>query len=311
MINWWMVGIIIVVIILLLLAICTGIAVYVGWKLIHPPRKTLGMGPEDFGIRSYEEVTFPSRTPGIRLSGWYIPAAANGALPNGMTIIFSHGYSQNRLEPHIPALSLAKRLLAEGYNLLMYDFRNSGLSEGTYTTVGYLEQRDLAGAIDYVSDRFPQEQIGLIGFSMGAVTSLLVAGEDERVRLVIADSPYYALDEYLQENLGRWTGLPRFPFHALLAGMLRLLLRGQHVAPYRAVEKMTTRPILLIHGTADQTIPHENSEKLAAKSAHPLTELWLVPEAGHVRSYAQNPDAYANKVLAFLRRTAKNPLQVR
>jgi len=311
--GWWLASMILFMLILLAVIVLTTIALYVGWKLMHPPRKPISMKPEEFGIHTYKEVIFPSRDPDIRLSGWYMSATQNGIASNGITMIFSHGYSQNRLEPHLPALSLAKRLLAEGYDILMYDFRNSGLSEGKMTTVGYLEQRDLLGAIDFVSETYPSQQIALIGFSMGAVTSLLAAGEDERVQFVVADSPYYALDEYLHENLSKWTGLPRFPFNQLMISVLPFLVKAQprHVAPYRAVQKMGNRPILLIHGTGDQTIPHDHSRKLVAESRHPLTDLWLVPEAGHVRSYAKEPDAYVEKVLAFLQQAAKNPLQHR
>lgn len=309
--SWWMLGIILAV--TLVVAVLAAITLYVGWKLIHPPRKPVSMQPEEFGIKAYEDVSFVSRDLTIRLSGWYLSASANGFQPNGITTIFAHGYSQNRLEPHLPALSLASRLLTEGYNVLMFDFRNSGLSEGNITTVGYLEQLDLLGAIDYVSQRFPLQRIALIGFSMGAVTSLLAAAEDERVQFVVADSPYYALDQYLQENLTKWTGLPRFPFNQLMIGLMPVLVKAQprHVAPYQAVKKMRNRPVLLIHGTGDETIPHEHSRRLVAQSAHPLSELWLVPDAGHVRSYGKEPDLYAQKVLSFLQRAAKNPLQQR
>jgi fermentation-respiration switch protein FrsA (DUF1100 family) len=306
--GWSLAAALVVIVIIAMVAIC-GIALYVGWKLMHPPRKPVNMDPKDFGISRFEEISFPSREQKITLHGWYFKAAANGYAGNGMTLIFSHGYSQNRLEPHLPALSLASRLLREGYDILMYDFRNAGLSEGNITTVGYLEQRDLLGAIDYVHDRHPEQRIGLIGFSMGAVTSLLAAAQDERVQVVVADSPFYSLEEYLRENLPKWTGLPRFPFNGIIMTLLPMLLRAdlRDVSPCRAVKAIGERPILLIHGTGDETVPHKESCRLVQHGEHPLTELWLVPEVGHVRSFARKPEEYAEKVIRFLER-AKNPL---
>ncbi|MFY0544768.1 alpha/beta hydrolase [Brevibacillus sp. H7] len=297
---------------LLVLAGITAIALRVSWKLTHPPRKPVDMDPQTFGIQATEAVTFPSRDPAVTLSGWYMSARANGAKSNGGTLIFAHGYSQNRQEPHLPALSLAARMLAEGYDVLMFDFRNAGESGGSLTTIGYWEQLDLLGAVDYIAQRFPQQAIGLIGFSMGAATSLLVAGQDARVQAVVADSPFFSLSEYLEENLPQWTGLPRFPFNWLILRLSPLLYGAdsRDVKPFQAVTQ-TDKPILLIHGTGDDTVPCSNSERLHALAGENRSELWLVPDVGHVRSYAKYPDEYAEKVIAFFRRTlraSKNPL---
>jgi fermentation-respiration switch protein FrsA (DUF1100 family) len=292
-----------------------GVAMRVTWKLTHPPRKPVDMDPREFGIRVTEPVTFPSREPGISLGGWYFSASANGWPSNGCTLIFSHGYSQNRQEPHLPALSLAAGLLNAGFDVLMFDFRNAGQSTGALTTIGLKEQEDLLGAIDYVAENKPGQAIGLIGFSMGAATSLLVGGRDDRVRAVVADSPFYSLREYLEENLPKWTGLPRFPFNWVILTFTPVLLRANpsDVKPYEAV-KRANKPILFIHGTDDQTVPHENSERLRQLAADAGSALWLVPGAGHVRSYAMYPEEYTNRVVAFFRqalRESEKPLPAR
>ncbi len=290
------------------------IAMRVSWKLTHPPRKPVDMKPEDFGINMTESVSFPSRDPEVRLSGWYFSARANTMRSNGSTVIFAHGYSQNRQEPHLPALSLAARLLDEGFDVLMFDFRNAGESGGDLTTIGLREQLDLLGAVDYVAGRFPEHGIGLIGFSMGAATSLLATGQDARVKAVVADSPFFSLREYLEENLPQWTGLPRFPFNWLILQLSPLLYRAdaRQVKPFQAVTN-TDKPILFIHGTKDETVPYSNSERLYKLAGETRSELWLVPGAGHVRSFAMYPEEYAEKVATFYRQTmhsnkSNNPL---
>ncbi|MBO8163382.1 MAG: alpha/beta fold hydrolase [Brevibacillus sp.] len=290
------------VVIVLAVGVVTGIALTVGWRLTHPPRKPISMQLEDFGILHYQTVLFPSRDQDVLLTGWYISAEENHAASNGYTIIFAHGYGQNRLEPHLPAPSLAKRMLMAGYDILMFDFRNSGLSEGSLTTVGLHEQRDLLAAIDYVQQHHAGQQIVLIGFSMGAATSLLVAGKDHRVRAVIADSPFYSLWDYLKENLPHWTGLPRIPFTAIILTLMPLVLRAnpRNVQPYRAMKWLAPRPVLLIHGTGDETVPCENSRRLLEAADHPDAELWLVPGTGHVRSFTAFPEEYSRRVLSFL-----------
>jgi fermentation-respiration switch protein FrsA (DUF1100 family) len=155
----------------------------------------------------------------------------------------------------------------------------------------------------------------LIGFSMGAATSLLVGGRDDRVRAVVADSPFYSLREYLEENLPKWTGLPRFPFNWVILTFTPILLRAnpRDVKPYEAV-KRANKPLLFIHGTDDQTVPHENSERLHQLAADAGSALWLVPGAGHVRSYAMYPEEYTRRVVAFFRqafRESEKPLPTR
>ncbi|QRG66850.1 alpha/beta hydrolase [Brevibacillus choshinensis] len=281
--------------------VASGIAFHVAWRLTHPVRKALDMVPADFGINHTEEVSFPSREETISLSGWYFSAKQNGYASRSRTLIFAHGYSQNRLEPHLPALSLAARLLARGYDVLMFDFRNAGDSSPSLTTIGLREQKDLLGAIDFAAARRPGYAIGLIGFSMGAATSLLVGGADERVSVIVADSPFYSLREYLQENLPQWTGLPRFPFNWLILTLCPILLGAnpREVKPYLAVKK-AKKPIFFIHGTGDSTIPSDNSERLRALATDKKASIWFVPDAGHVRSYALVPDEYAKRVIDFL-----------
>lgn len=300
-IGWWLVA-------LMLAAVfgAAAIALRVGWRLIHPPRKEVDMLPETFGIQQVEEIWFDSRQPVVRLSGWYIRSAANGAADNGHTVIMAHGYSQNRLEPHLPALELAARLVRAGFDVLMFDFRNAGRSGGHVTTVGYWEQSDLLGAVDFAVSHAPGRTVHLLGFSMGAVTSLLAAARDERVASVVADSPFSNLWDYLRENLPRWTGLPAVPFNAVILTLMPLWLgiHPRRVSPLDAVHRVVPRPLLLIHGTADETVPWEESRRLHEAAGHPNAELWLVPDAGHVRSYARRPEEYAERVISFFRRAA-------
>ncbi|MFD2370365.1 alpha/beta hydrolase [Brevibacillus sp. GCM10020057] len=286
---------------LLGLLAASAIAFHVAWKLTHPVRKPVDMTPADFGIKETETVRFPSREPGIELAGWYFSAAQNGCDTRRRTLIFAHGYSQNRQEPHLPALSLAARLIADGYDVLMFDFRNAGESSPSLTTIGLREQHDLLGAIDYAAGKRPDHALGLVGFSMGAATSLMAGCMDERIAAIVADSPFYSLGEYLQESLPQWTGLPRFPFNWLILTLCPLLLGAdpRRVKPFQAVQE-ARKPIFFIHGTQDATVPAKNSERLRALAADERTEIWLVAEAGHVRSYALCPDEYTARISCFL-----------
>jgi pimeloyl-ACP methyl ester carboxylesterase len=79
----------------------------------------------------YEEVNFPSREPGINLSGWYIEAD-----PHAPVIIVTHGIGAAKLAANV--LLPAGMLYRNGFNVLLYDMRNHGKSSkynGGRTTV--------------------------------------------------------------------------------------------------------------------------------------------------------------------------------
>jgi pimeloyl-ACP methyl ester carboxylesterase len=290
----------IALIVVLALAAAAGYAVLVGWKLTHPRRKALTASPSDYGL-AYRDIRFPSRGGDEELQGWHLPADVSAEHSRG-TVIFSHGYAGNRLETGLPALALACSLVAAGYDVVMYDFRNSGQSSGALTSVGYYEQYDVLGAVDWVRAQ-GAAKLFLLGFSMGATSSLLAAAAEPAVAAVIVDSPFSHLPRYLQRNLSVWTHLPRFPFTPLILAILPRLTgtKPEAVDAEAAVERIYPRPILFVHSAHDAAIPAANSMELAAR--HPdRFELLLTEDGTHVGSYRFDPDGYTARVLAFLER---------
>ena len=76
-----------------------------------------------------------------------------------------HGEKFHRADPGIKMLGIASWLVKHGYNVLMFDIRGHGESEGSKISGGYYEKRDLLGAVEYVKGR-GFERIGVLGFSM-------------------------------------------------------------------------------------------------------------------------------------------------
>jgi dipeptidyl aminopeptidase/acylaminoacyl peptidase len=280
---------------------CVGISTYVGWSLTHPERKPIDESPEKYGLL-YEDITFPSHDGQVTISGWWIPAQSKSEGSKGKTIILSHGYGHNRIYKRVPALSMAHFLSKKGYNIILFDFRNAGRSGGDITSVGQWEKYDLLGAVDYAKTVQPESEVILIGFSMGASTSLLAAAESEDVIAVIADSPFDDLTRYLESNLPVWSGLPHFPFTPMILNILPWItdLDAKEVSPISTIDQIGNRPLLFIHGGADNAISKENSERLLAASHNPNAELWIVPGAHHVYSRYMDPAAYDRKILEFL-----------
>ena len=287
---------------LLVLAVLgvVGVSVYVGWSLSHPAPRPVDGHPGQLGL-VYETVAFES-SDGVPLSGWLLPASQG---PGGsQTVILAHGYTSNRLQPSVPALELARALVESGFNVLMFDFRNSGESGGKVTTLGYREVNDIYGAVAWLKRERPAqaEKIGVIGFSMGAVTAIMAAASEPAIEAVVADSPFSDLRSYLRQNMPIWTGLPDVPFTWVIMTVLPPLI-GLDVDAVSPVARMPRleQPVLLIHTDQDDVIPAAESQALAAAGRPDRTELWLVPGTRHVGARSVDPAAYDARVIAFFR----------
>jgi fermentation-respiration switch protein FrsA (DUF1100 family) len=284
-----------------------GLSIYVGLQLTKPEREPVSKKPSDYDL-VYEDISFKSIHDGIELKGWWIPAQADqGKITSDETVIFSHGYGNNRLMSNISATEIAKTLVNSGYNVVMFDFRGSGESEGETVTIGDYESKDLLSAIQYVKDERGSNDITLFGWSMGAVSAILAGVQSESVTKIIADSPFANLKEYLQVNLPHWSNLPSYPFTPVILATIPMLagVDIESVSPYEEIEKLGShQSILIIHSKDDEAIPYENSVKIyEAAPDEAEVDLWLTEGADHVRTYLVDKKAYEEKILSFLKKT--------
>lgn len=290
----------IIFLIVILIAAILGFSTYVGWSLTHPDKLALNDTPAHYQL-SFQDIEFLGRNSSVKLKGWFLPAKEADK-----TIIIAHGYGKNRLQDDVPALPLAQSLVAEGYQVVMFDFRNSGESEGKLTSVGEYEEQDLLGAVDWVKANHPGK-IGVLGFSMGASTALLAAADEPAIATVIADSPFDNLKAYLNDNLPTWSHVWKYPFTPLIMNIVPLLtgMHPERVDPLTAVDHIYPRSILFIHSVDDPSIPYLNSENMYLK--HPdKFEFWKTSKAGHVGSYKLDPQQYTERVISFLKKTPAN-----
>jgi uncharacterized protein len=263
------------------------------WKLMHPSRKPVSASWVDKLV--YQDVSFMSGDDAVELKGWLFPAVGQAK----MTIIFAHGYRSNRVQSNGRAIHLVKELVQQGYTALLFDFRNCGESGGNLTTIGYDEQQDILGAIAYCKQHC-QRPIGLIGYSMGAASSLLAAAESADVRGVVADSPFSDLNSYLLNNLSVWSKLPKYPFSPIMVWMIREIMKKdpRKVNPVQSLQRIYPRPVLFIHGDQDEAIPCTDSETMWRMFSDAF-HFWKVKGARHIESYSLYPREYTDKVIDF------------
>lgn len=94
----------------------------------------------------------------------------------------------------------AKALDALGCAVLRFNFRGTGMSEGTHDR-GDGEQGDVRAALDFLAAEFPNIPLLLAGFSFGSWVGLRVGCEDARVKSLIGlGAPVNNADfSYLQQ----------------------------------------------------------------------------------------------------------------
>lgn len=271
------------------------LSVIVGFILLKKKRRAIQDNPANYGL-AYKDVSFLSGDEKTMLKGWLMEPEHEAIL----TVIMSHGYGGNRHEDNVGFLPLSNKFIERGYRVLLFDYRNAGESEGSFTTVGAKEKYDLLGAIDWIKES-TDEPIVLYGISMGASTSLLAASMTDDVIGVIADSPFSDLEAYLSINMPVWTKLPTFPFTQLILNTIPIIagLNIKEASPLSVLEQVYPTPVLFIHGQEDPFIPFTESVKMY--ETHPdKFELWLPEGTKHVKGFKNYPVPYFQKVTAFI-----------
>ena len=229
----------------------------------------------------------------MKLSGWYLPGDDSG--PH---LIFVHGIGSVRSGDK--AVGLAARIVGLGYNVLMFDLRGHGSSGGDKVSGGFYERSDVLGAFDYLLRRGVDiGRVGLMGFSMGAATSIMAAAQEPGIIAVAADSTYANASELIAREAARKTPIPGWltpvfmPAAKLMANGIYGIDIGSLV-PEESVADLGY-PVLVIHGTEDKRIPLEQGQRVAG-AAKEGSSIWLVPEVDHVDAFLTHPDEYTERV---------------
>lgn len=260
---------------------------------LHPLRRALGPTPAALGM-SYSDVSFKT-SDGLTLRGWWIPGTKD------QTVVMVHGLSSNRRE----GFDKAGYLHQAGYNLLVFDLRGHGQSDGSGTTMGYREPADVQAAVAEARALNPGP-IALIGYSLGASVSVEDAAVNPDVVAVVEDSGFSSVGDVFMARFGQVTRLPEVPWAAAVIafGQMDIGTSLWSVRPVAMAARLH-KPLLAIVGTADTIVPP--AEGLALFDAAPgPKQLLEVPGAGHVQAYYTDNSLYERTVLDFLARSFRS-----
>lgn len=221
---------------------------------------------------------------GIKIRAWlYFPEPSpERLLP---AIIFCHGIPGSKPDPHDKGyLPLFEECTGLGFACATFNFRGCGLSEGNIDMRGWYH--DLDAVIDTVHD-YPgidPSSVHCIGFSAGgAVAAKAVSYQKEIASLLLMASPQNFADI-----------LPADPSllkaHFQTIGLIRDesfppdINRWYHdfleVDPARWLPFVHPRPVGVVHGDCDETVPPHHAQRIFDAAWEPK-RLTILEGAGH------------------------------
>ena len=241
----------------------------------------------------YEDVDLVTAD-GINFGAWHFRQPGSP-----QTVVISGGHKGQRQG----ALGIAVALWRKGFNVVLYSYRGMPGSDRAPITFGIKEVLELQAAIAFARKRIPNARIGLLGYSMGAVVSLLGAAGEPGVQALVLDSPFSDLSKLLIENVRRATKLPGTPFVWLAGVMLWLRTRCSlsSCRPIDVLSSLEPRPLFFIHGGADAITNVNHSRRLYDAYRGPR-EIWIVQGAPHTGAYFADRPLYVERVAGFFAR---------
>jgi hypothetical protein len=228
------------------------------------------------------------------MPAWLVPARSH------TWAIVVHGINSTRQT----GLRVVPALHRAGLPTLLISYREdlgAPPSPDGFHHLGLTEWRDLGAAARYALGHGARRLV-LIGYSMGgAIVAQFMQRSPlaPRVAGLMLDAPVLDWKDVLSFNA------TRMGFPSLVAQPLEWAIGARIDADWDSLDALQhpqdfQLPILLFHGTEDDTVPIADSDDFAALLPHRVT-YFRVPRAGHTEAWNVDPALYERRLSEFLR----------
>jgi len=266
-------------------------------RAYRAPRHIEQGTPEALGL-PYRTVSLTSVN-GKRLFSWYLPVEE--AKRPAPAVVMMHGWGGNA-EMMLP---LASPLHAAGFAVLLVDARNHGRSDAdTFSSMPRFAE-DMASGYEWLAgqDGIDPERIALLGHSVGAAASLLLASRQPEVAAVVSIAAF----AHPVRVMRRQMAANRIPFMPLGWLVLKYIERAighrfADIAPVNTIKRIRC-PVLLVHGDADRSVPVDDAELIYAAGNEGEVSLFTLEGAGH--DSIEHIDTHGGDLVDFLRRAMR------
>ena len=271
-------------------------------------------------LPSYSTTSFESADGQTSLQGWFFKTKNPIS-----TIIVVHDAGSNRLPFGVEMIDMIEGWLENGYNVFLFDQRNSGTSGGDICSYGYLEWQDVLGAIAIVRQISVTTDVILFGIGTGCTSSLLAyanlppegASEQELVNYdanvrklefnktyiagMILDSPAKQSDDYIRPAV-----VQSEPLGIITQYSVPYAIRVSSGASNNSLAAEIARlpiPVLIIYGGHDTFIGADKIDQIISERNRlnsSITRSVMVSGAGYLEEYGINKNLYIKTINDFL-----------
>ncbi len=243
------------------------------WKMTHHPVRYDGSA--DWMLPNQTEEVWFITTDKVKLHGWFLQARQQ---PAKGTVLYAHGNGGNITYFQGVAADLANR----GMDVLLYDYRGYGRSEGTAPSEAEL-YADADAAYDFLitTRGVNPEKLAIYGLSLGTTAAIDLAARKTCGALVL-EAPLSSASD-------------------MASAAIPLIPRGLHwilknrFASERKIANVKC-PVFVAHGEADQIIPVAQGKKVFAAAPEPK-KLLLIPRGTH---WLPSVKGYMDSVAEFI-----------
>ncbi|MBP5426708.1 MAG: alpha/beta hydrolase [Clostridiales bacterium] len=228
---------------------------------------------------------------------------------DNLTVVLVHGHSMS-LESMYP---IAKTLLDNNINVVLYDQRSHGENTAGVVTFGYYEKDDLMDVIDYVKKKMKKKNaIGLLGQSMGAATVGFYSGTDhakKNVDFVILDCPYNNMRSIIRNTAIR-QGYKKLGIDLLIkissiANEKYLKFSFDDVDIAKAIENSDI-PTLIYEAKFDRTCPYYMADEVFDGIKHNNKEKVMLEKSEHIKGFYIEREKYVDTLLSFINKYGRD-----
>ena len=253
------------------------LALFNGWmylqqpSMIFFPQKELDETPAAWGLE-YEEISLLTAD-NVKLHGWYLPDPGSRK-----ALLFFHGNAGN-ISHRGSSVEIFHRL---GMNILIFDYRGFGTSQGEPDESGLYEDARAAWRFLQEEKGFDSKDIILFGRSLGGAVASKLASEVHPAGLILESSFSSARDMA----------------DAIMPLISRVVFLRFNLNTLNIIDRIRC-PLLVLHGPQDEVIPFRQGEKIFKAAREPKTFVTL--QGGHNGGYLLSQPAYEQALEAFIR----------
>ncbi len=237
-------------------------------SFFYAPDRELRWTPEQFGFERKDLVL--ESPDGTKLSGWWIRSKTG--VPARAVILQFHGNAEN-MTTHFSSLVW---MVNEGFDLVTFDYRGYGSSEGSPYPAGV--NMDAVTALNYVHEECRKSGRLMIvyGQSLGGAIALRAVSDMQsrkQVAMVVAESTFSSYKEITRQKVGSRC---IFPFPAIAGGLM-----SDEFSAVNSIPAISPIPLIVIHGDQDPVVEFEHGRRIFELARDPKIFL-EIRNGGHL-----------------------------